>query len=641
MPVPVRIGRRPPHSLCAAARASTLRPRATVVATSLRAAALVAAPFGFSPNRNACSEPKRSSSTLVTRRMDLKAKESLLRSALQENVYDFNSWTSLLEIVWNSEQPFESSQELYMKFLTLYPYCFAYWNQLAELAFRTSRDAKGVERALAVFERAVSSNPFSTHQWEGYSTFVEKQVGAAILSPEFHTRVLRRAVLALLCDWNSSGLWDKYLRWVKEHEPMEQVVAAFTLALQSPHGKLPDSIASFKSYIQTQRIEVVHHFVYGDASGAAAPGDLAPAEQNKLRHTAHCKIDRIAAHSMQMREEIFQFEKGLSRPYFHPKPLSDALLDAWTRYASWYEDLVARAPPAQTVDSLNQARRFFERCLIVTCKYPEFWHRFADLVAAHTPDAGDGAPPGQAACQAAREILDRCVVHCPLDMSSHLSRIRYMLAEQRQEAFATLRRLFPSSPVPIVEAAHELRRQAQPQLAIAELARVELGAINPSERHYWVTRAAQLFIQVARDGGGGLSLDAAREKVFALLRTLWEAAPTLELARAWLLLANRLGDGAVEDAFDTVCADPQSTSPLGDAAHRELALRKREWLICNAPAVLPSGKGAVSECNALVAAIYKRWPKSVRRSCAGLQPFAAAHRGALLAAPFAAKKAPL
>ncbi|CAJ1341344.1 unnamed protein product, partial [Effrenium voratum] len=86
---------------------------------------------------------------------------------------------------------------------------------------------------------------------------------------------------------------------------------------------------------------------------------------------------------LEMREDIWsgaasevamlqEYEAPLHRQYFHNKPLGIAQLDAWRHYLDFEE---SRQP--------RQWRRLyslFERCLVVTNNYLEFWLRYASLL---------------------------------------------------------------------------------------------------------------------------------------------------------------------------------------------------------------------------------------------------------------------
>ncbi|CAE7943397.1 PRPF39, partial [Symbiodinium necroappetens] len=87
-----------------------------------------------------------------------------------------------------------------------------------------------------------------------------------------------------------------------------------------------------------------------------------------------------AEHFLSLREELWnktsseaavlmQYEAPLHRQYFHNKPLSQAQLDAWRSYLDFEESRHPR--------EWQRLCALFERCLVVTNNYLEFWLRYA------------------------------------------------------------------------------------------------------------------------------------------------------------------------------------------------------------------------------------------------------------------------
>ncbi|CAE7227532.1 prpf39 [Symbiodinium sp. CCMP2592] len=92
-----------------------------------------------------------------------------------------------------------------------------------------------------------------------------------------------------------------------------------------------------------------------------------------------------AEHFLSLREELWnktsseaallmQYEAPLHRQYFHNKPLSQAQLDAWRCYLDFEESRHPR--------DWRRLSALFERCLVVTNNYLEFWLRYARALTA-------------------------------------------------------------------------------------------------------------------------------------------------------------------------------------------------------------------------------------------------------------------
>ncbi|CAK9096435.1 unnamed protein product, partial [Durusdinium trenchii] len=115
-------------------------------------------------------------------------------------------------------------------------------------------------------------------------------------------------------------------------------------------------------------------------------------------------ISDRALRFLQMREAIWkktseealvlrEFEGLLHRHYFHHKPLSLAQLDAWRRYLDFEE--------SRTPRNWRRLQGLFERCLIVTNNYLEFWLRYASLLEQAEATSNPGAKP-ELACSLLR-----------------------------------------------------------------------------------------------------------------------------------------------------------------------------------------------------------------------------------------------
>lgn len=78
------------------------------------------------------------------------------------------------------------------------------------------------------------------------------------------------------------------------------------------------------------------------------------------------------------------FEAPLHRHYFHQKPLSSTQLDAWRRFLDFEESREPR--------DWRRLQVLFERCLIVTNNYLEFWLRYASWLQHAEAESGSTTP---------------------------------------------------------------------------------------------------------------------------------------------------------------------------------------------------------------------------------------------------------
>ncbi|CAN0250738.1 unnamed protein product, partial [Laminaria digitata] len=86
------------------------------------------------------------------------------------------------------------------------------------------------------------------------------------------------------------------------------------------------------------------------------------------------------------------FERRITRPHFHVKPLDDAQLSAWSQYLDFEQAQAASSAPRvevgaarkeargeaeQAGEEQGEVRRLFERCLVSCASYWWLWERYA------------------------------------------------------------------------------------------------------------------------------------------------------------------------------------------------------------------------------------------------------------------------
>lgn len=86
-------------------------------------------------------------------------------------------------------------------------------------------------------------------------------------------------------------------------------------------------------------------------------------------------VKKLCGGTLKVAAELKQFEIELKRPYFHEKILNNVQLDIWWRYLD-FEDV--RLPR-----SAERQQKLYERCLVATNNYLEFWLRYAAIFEAN------------------------------------------------------------------------------------------------------------------------------------------------------------------------------------------------------------------------------------------------------------------
>lgn len=326
--------------------------------------------------------------------------------AVRDNPGDFTGWTYLLQYV-EQEKKLDQARKAYDAFFEHYPYCYGYWKKYADMEKKQS----GAEKALEVFERGTKAISLSVELWLHYITFYTEEFGKLENGEEGIRGVFEKAINACGKDFRSDKLWDTYISW---EENLIKKTALYDRILQIPtqlyshhfenfkHHVLshhPKEILTLDNFLQLRKEVVVGTSELnpegegvgddGPPGEVGPPGEDAPPgmeiegeksdddEAGKLR-------DRI----ISVREEIFKktedevskrwnFEEAIKRPYFHVKPLEKSQLKNWKDYL----DFEIEAGDHERVVIL------FERCMIATALYEDFWLKYAKYMEDHSVEA--------------------------------------------------------------------------------------------------------------------------------------------------------------------------------------------------------------------------------------------------------------
>ncbi|KAK3092313.1 hypothetical protein FSP39_001188, partial [Pinctada imbricata] len=357
--------------------------------------------------------------------------------AVRDNPLDFTGWTYLLQYV-EQEKKVDSARQAYEEFFTHYPYCYGYWKKYADM----ERRHMGADRALEIFEKGVKSISQSVELWQHYINFYITEFGKAEDGGEEGIRNLyERAVGSCGMEFRSDKLWDAFIAW--EKDPI-RVTALYDRILSIPTQLYSHHFDNFKHHVFVHhpkeilpldeflrlRQEIVAKATTpGDEDdtgadeappgGTGPPGEEVPpgmeAEGTKFDEN---EAMRLREKIISLREEMFKkteeevskrwnFEEGIKRPYFHVKPLERSQLKNWRDYL----DFEIQNGSHERVVCL------FERCMIATALYEDFWMKYAKYMEDHSLDA-------------VRSVYMRaCKIHLPKKPYIHLA---WAAFEERQ-----------------------------------------------------------------------------------------------------------------------------------------------------------------------------------------------------------------
>ena len=198
--------------------------------------------------------------------------------------------------------------------------------------------------------------------------------------------------------YTSNLLWDKYIEFEKSRKKHELVGALFWRLMTFPTCKLFEYFNRFKNWIESPGRKMEHYGARLPPYPEATEIDITDPGKGYLAHDI--KLDMLfSARCEQVKhrriQEIIQqyegtniennkrrgFEAAIKRAFFHAKELEEEQLQNWRDYLEFEE-------------SQGDEMRIillYERCIVATCYYVEFWVRYATYIQrVHGVDAARG-----------------------------------------------------------------------------------------------------------------------------------------------------------------------------------------------------------------------------------------------------------
>ncbi|XP_014790338.1 pre-mRNA-processing factor 39 isoform X1 [Octopus bimaculoides] len=343
--------------------------------------------------------------------------------AVKDNPADFTGWTYLLQYV-EQENNVEDAQEAFDAFFDHYPYCYGYWKKFADILKKNDE----VDKAIAVFERGVKAIPLSVELWLHYISSVTESRECE--NVERIQELYRKALNAAGTDFRADRLWDSVIHWEKQQKNLQNVMRLYDELLKIPLQLYSHHFDNFKSFINSHHPKEIlsldeffklREEVLAKRSDCSAEEEDGPDDQQLTEEappgveSEGGKSDEVEANKLRAKiieirqavhketeEEVskrWAFEEGIKRPYFHVKPLERSQLKNWKDYLDFEIEFGTH----------ERVVVLFERCLIATALYEDFWLKYARYIEQHS-------------IEAARNVYKRaCNIHLPKKPSIHLT----------------------------------------------------------------------------------------------------------------------------------------------------------------------------------------------------------------------------
>ncbi len=320
---------------------------------------------------------------------DKRARELLQRywQFVRENPRDFNGWCYLVqhaETLEGSPGGLDEVREAYNAFLSLFPYCFAYWQRYSQAEIKH----ENWQRALEVLHRGVQAFPLSLDLWLDYLSLYKKLYSSRSDFADLFRTQCEDAIQKVGLDYRSDTLWERYLEWEADHGDLRWVTGIYKRLVSIPtrlynrhwdsfiahvRDHHPRDILDYEEYEELRRVTCRELDLTYRPDPAIEPVQarevVLPEDKMKAGMKERIVASVVAEHERteQKVDAICKFEEKIKRAYFHVKPLDLRQLKNWEAYL---EHEIAEGNHERIVI-------LFERCLVACAQYEKFWEKYA------------------------------------------------------------------------------------------------------------------------------------------------------------------------------------------------------------------------------------------------------------------------
>ncbi|KAG0029080.1 hypothetical protein BGZ81_004162 [Podila clonocystis] len=412
-------------------------------------------------------------------------------AVVQANPAEFDAWEELMQLAdrqdggFGPESPpanITNVRIIYDAFLNQFPLCFGYWKKYSDIEFMV----RGVDGAIEIFERGVTSITNSVDLWVQYCTFVMER------KPEDRDgieQLFERGAKNVGLDFMPHVFWDKYIEFLESKEEYAKLVQLMDRIIKIPMHQYARFFEKYAHLVSTRPIEeVVTDEQYNQhKEKLIAGGEEKPKEQldSEIRNMVLEESSQIYANTATETNKRWPFEAEIKRPYFHVKPMDSAQLNNWRRYLDFEE----------AEGDFERTKVLYERCLVTCALYEEFWMRYGVWMRkAGTVDQS-------------ADIYGRAARFVPSSEPS--ARLAYALVEEelghQEEArkqYQTVLKFVPGHIESIVRFANFERRQSPQDLSAAEIvyaSQLEVENVDETTQMAIVTLYAKFLWQAKKD----------------------------------------------------------------------------------------------------------------------------------------------
>ncbi|KAK9238305.1 hypothetical protein V1525DRAFT_401668 [Lipomyces kononenkoae] len=308
-----------------------------------------------------------------------------LHSLLEQDTDNFENWESLIRATEaleggigrsSSPETIEQIRILFDTFLRKFPLLFGYWKRYADIEFSVA----GSDASEAIYRRAVASIPNSVDLWTGYCSFKMDTC-----PDEDEVRELFDTAAEFVgVDFLSHTLWDKYIEFAERLERPDMVMQVLDRVTRIPMHQYARYFERYTQLSASRPVEELTSQEEFDQVRTALSEELVQKgdkmQPTEIERELRIRIQKLhVARFTEVQQETMRrwpFEAEIKRPYFHVKSLDETEMVNWRRYLDFEE----------TEGDFRRIQLLYEKCLVATALYDEFWFRYVRWLSAQEGD---------------------------------------------------------------------------------------------------------------------------------------------------------------------------------------------------------------------------------------------------------------
>ncbi|KAK7206284.1 hypothetical protein BZA70DRAFT_276220 [Myxozyma melibiosi] len=285
---------------------------------------------------------------------------------------NFDNWENLIRAteaiddgLGRSSKPevIAEARKIFDAFLAKFPLLFGYWKRYADIEFAIA----GSDAAELVYQRGVASITNSVDLWSSYCSFKMETC-----PDEDEVRELFDMAADIIgLDFLSHTFWDKYIEFEERMERQDLVFAVLARIIRIPMHQYARYFERYttmgasqpvESLLPEEEVSKIKEEIRTELGESKSGAELEQEIRTRI-HQVHVNIFNETQKETMSR---WPFEAEIKRSYFHVTPLEEKELINWRKYLDFEE----------VEGDLPRIRFLYEKCLVATALYDEFWFRY-------------------------------------------------------------------------------------------------------------------------------------------------------------------------------------------------------------------------------------------------------------------------